>query len=113
MRAGLVTAMKARDKDAVSALRATLAAFDDAEAVAVPEEIGPLPVSEHVAGGAVGLGAAEVARRELTVDDLRRILTAQVTERTAEAGRYESYEQFEAAARLRREADVLRRYLAG
>jgi uncharacterized protein YqeY len=114
MRADLTTAMKARDKDAVAALRTALAAFDNAEAVALPSRAAAPPASsEYVAGTSVGLGSAEVARRELTLDDLHTVLRAQIDERLAEADTYAAHGRPDAADRLRREADVLRTYLAG
>jgi uncharacterized protein YqeY len=119
LRADLTAAMKARDKVVVAVLRTTLAAFDDAEAVP-PPAVGPgagpttgPATSEYVAGTSVGLGSAEVARRELTLDDLYAVLRAQIDERTAGAGTYAAHGQAEAGDRLRREADVLRGYLPG
>ncbi|RIQ18811.1 GatB/YqeY domain-containing protein [Jiangella rhizosphaerae] len=110
LRADLVAAMKARRPEIVSVLRTALAAVDNAEAV---DLTGPAPAvtSEHVAGAHVGLGAADVRRRELSGDDVRAILRAQVTERRTEAGRYDAHGRHEAADRLRREADALASYL--
>lgn len=111
LRADLTNAMKARDKIAVAALRIALAAFDNAEAVPAPP-IGRAPsTSEYVAGTSVGLGSAEVARRELTLEDLYAVLRAQIDERVAEANAYAAHGHAEAGDRLRREADVLRAYL--
>lgn len=109
MRADLKGAMKARDKEAVSALRTALAAFDDAEAVAVP--LPPSSASAYVAGASVGLGSSEVPRLELTVEDLRAIVQSQIAERAAEADTYTAHGQPEAADRLRRQVDLLRGYL--
>ena len=54
--------MKARDRAAVAALRSTLAALDNAQAV----EADVAPVEhEHFAGMAGGLGAGEVPRAAL------------------------------------------------
>lgn len=122
MRAGLTSAMKARDKVTVAALRTALAAFDNAEAVPVPPtpnegsptpSQGPPATSEHVAGTSVGLGSAETDRRALTVDDLHAVLRGQIDERTAEADTYADHGRADAADRLRREADALRAYLPG
>jgi uncharacterized protein YqeY len=114
MRADLTAAMKSRDTDAVSALRTALAAFDDAGAVPAPEPAaGPPATSEYVAGTSVGLGSAEVARRELTMGDLHSVLRAQIDERVAEADTYAAHGKSTAADRIRREADVLRAYLPG
>jgi hypothetical protein len=59
MRQALPEAMRARDRVAVSALRVTLAALDNAEAVPVDEA--------DMRGGAMGgSGAGDVPRRALT-----------------------------------------------
>lgn len=114
LRAGLTAAMKARDKDAVAALRTALAAIDNAEAVPpVPTVAGPAATSESIAGAAVGLRSTEVARRELTPDDLQVVLRAQVDERHTEAATYDGLGRADAAERLRREAAVLETYLPG
>lgn len=113
LRSGLTAAMKARDKDAVAALRTALAAIDDAQAVPLPPVAGPAASGEHVAGAAVGLGSTEVARRELTVDELRGVLRGQIGERVAEAVTYDGLGRADAADRLRREAAVLEAYLSG
>lgn len=113
MRADLTTAMKARDKDAVAALRTALAAIDNAEAVPVPAPAGPAASSEYVAGTSVGLGSAEAARRELTLDDLHTVLRAQIDEGLAEADTYAAHGRPDDADRLRRQAELLRPYLAG
>lgn len=114
MRTDLVTAMKARERDTVSALRTAIAALDNAEAVEVADDphAASRATSEHVAGASVGVGAAETARRTLTADDVRGVLRAQIAERTTEADQYEALGQADAAARLRREADALRPYLS-
>ena len=112
LRADLTTAMKARDKEAVATLRSVLAAFDNAEAVPVPAPAaGPRASSEFVAGTSVGLGSAEAARRELTLDDLHTVLRALVDEGLAEAGTYAAHGRPDDADRLRRQVDFLRAYL--
>lgn len=109
LRADLVTAMKARRTEVVSALRTAIAALDNAEAVSAPD-VPVESVSEHVAGVGVGLGSTERERRALSVDEVRSLLRAQVQERINEAERYDSHGRSEAAERLRREADALRKY---
>lgn len=109
LRADLVVAMKARRPEVVSALRTALAAWDNAEAVTVPK-VQREGGSEHVAGARVGIGAAEVERRVLSVEEVRALLRRQVEERVEEAERYDSHGRHEAAERLRREADALRKY---
>jgi len=110
LRADLLAAMKARQLEAVSALRTALAEIDNAEAVAAPVQDRKL-ASEHIAGASAGVGSTEAARRVLSLEELRALLRAQVSERLAEAGRYDGLGQGEAADRLRREAEVLGKYL--
>ncbi|WP_083707023.1 hypothetical protein [Intrasporangium flavum] len=109
LRAHLTAAMRERDRVAVSAVRTTLAALDNAEAVpldAVAGGPGPVTGSEHVAAAAIGVGAAEVDRRELSEDDERALVAAEVAS-LLEAARHRraagdptEAEDAEAAARL-------------
>jgi uncharacterized protein YqeY len=110
LRADLVAAMKARQREAITALRTAIAAIDNAEAVTAPDRPGPA-MNEHVAGAGVGVGSTEAARRVLSVADLRAILREQIAARRDEADRYDRYGEAGAADRLRREADVLKQYL--
>ena len=110
LRAALVPAMRAKDTVAVSALRSALAAIANAESVdpsAAPVAVRTLASSEHVAGAVVGLGAAEVARRQLSDDDVRRIVVEEVTTRQADAETLERHGASEHAQTLRAEAEVL------
>ena len=110
LRRDLASAMKARDPDAVSALRTVIAAIDNAEAVPVPDE-SPATTSGHVAGARAGLGAAEAARRDLTGSQQQAILSDQITGYTTEADRYEALGHPDAACRLRDQARLLTGYL--
>ncbi|WP_181789701.1 GatB/YqeY domain-containing protein [Streptomyces phytophilus] len=110
MRADLRAAMKARDREVVSALRTALGAIDNAEAVQAPDTPAGQE-SAHVAGATSGVGSAEAARRVLSADDVCALLRAQITERRTEAEVYETAGQAGAAARLHREADALGTYL--
>jgi uncharacterized protein YqeY len=102
--------MKSRDRDAVTALRTTLAAIDNAEAV---ETTGPHAphTSGNTAEAGTGAGSTEVPRRELTTRDVRAILRAQVADRITGAAAYDAHGQTHAADRLRREAATLARYI--
>ena len=112
LRHGLVTALKARDTDALAALRTTIAAIDNAEAVPVPVPDTSRPAtSVHIAGSRSGPGSAEAARRQLSASELRDILRAQITEHTREADRYDALGRADAAERLRRQARTLTAYL--
>jgi uncharacterized protein len=109
LRAGLTTAMKARDQVAVAALRATLGAIDNAEAVSAPSTVdGSLAIEQTP----VGVGAADVARRVLTEEDIAGIVRDAVAEREEAAAGYERSGHGERAERLRAEAALLFTYLA-
>jgi uncharacterized protein len=111
LRDGLKAALKARDNVAVAALRSALAAIDNAEAIPTDQLSDSATGDEHVAGSAVGVGAAEAARRHLTEADLRSIVEAEVRERSAAAQEYEQLGRMDLAERLHAEAEVLSRYL--
>jgi uncharacterized protein YqeY len=109
LRAELLGARKRRDAVAVAALRSALAAIANAEAV--PPSAHPVASSEHVAGAATGLGAAEVPRRVLTPEDVAAILQNEVAERRHAATDYAALGRDAEAQRLRDEAAVLAGYL--
>ncbi len=111
LRRDLTAALKARQPDAVAALRAAIAAIDNAQAVAAPA--GPAPAtSAHVAGASVGAGSAEVPRRRLSDEEARTILGDQVAEYDREAERYRALGRAEAAQRLADQARLLAAYLS-
>ena len=106
LRTALTRAMRDRDRLAAAALRSGLGAIDNAEAV--PDAPATcLPDGSHVAGAVVGLGATEAARRDLSADDVRGIVQAEVDDRRAAADEIERAGRPDRAADLRREADVL------
>jgi uncharacterized protein len=107
LRQGLTAALKARDPDALAALRTAIAAIDNAEAVPVPGRRLPPATSAHIAGARSGPGSTEAARQRLEAGELRDILRGQVAEYTSEADRYDALGQADAAQRLRRRARVL------
>lgn len=115
LRARLRVAMRERDAVATSAVRSALAAIADAEAVApgelAPGALPPAQGSSHVAGAHVGLGAAEVPRRERSEAQRRGVVVAEVAEREDVALEYDALGRGDAATRLRAEADVLRAVL--
>ncbi|WP_200304015.1 hypothetical protein [Streptomyces adelaidensis] len=102
--------MRARDKAAVSALRTTLAALDNAEAVPVDEADSRGPALEL---SPVGAGATEAARRELSEGGVVDIVRAEAGERLEAAARLTAPAHADRAARLRAEAAVLLRFLDG
>lgn len=110
MRQALPEAMRARDKAAVSALRATLAALDNAEAVPVDET--------QLRGSAleqspVGVGVTEAARRELSERGVVDVVRAEAAERLEVAAQLTAPAHADRAARLRAEAVVLLHFLDG
>ncbi|WP_066934470.1 hypothetical protein [Streptomyces sp. NBRC 110611] len=102
--------MRARDKVAVSALRATLAALDNAEAVPVDDGELRGVALEHAP---VGVGVTEAVRRELSERCVVDIVRAEAAERLAVAGQLTAPAHAERAAQLRAEAAVLLRFLDG
>jgi uncharacterized protein YqeY len=97
--------MKARQPDAVAALRSALSAIDNAEAVEAPD---PLPTGEGpIAGAVVGFGATEVPRRVLSAVEETAIVQLEVDERLGAAADYDRLGRAEAAAKLRAQAAVL------
>jgi len=104
LRDALLSARKDRDAARVSALRSALSAIDNAE---TPDEARlDAPSSGAIANAVVGLGAAEVARRELSDEQIRALMVAEIDERLAAARAVETTHA-ERAAGLRVEAKVL------
>ncbi|MFE7712270.1 hypothetical protein ACFU6I_42455 [Streptomyces sp. NPDC057486] len=102
--------MRARDKAAVSALRATLAALDNAEAVPVGEaELRGLALEQSP----VGVGATEAVRRELSERSVVDVVRAEAAERLEVAAQLTTPAHADRAARLRAEAAVLLHFLDG
>ncbi|MYT32656.1 MULTISPECIES: hypothetical protein [unclassified Streptomyces] len=102
--------MRARDRTAVSALRATLAALDNAEAVPVEEvELRAAALEQSP----VGAGATEAARRELSEHRVVDVVRAEAAERLEAAAQLTAPAHADRAARLRAEAAVLIGFLDG
>ncbi|MFD7933958.1 hypothetical protein ACFV4T_05375 [Streptomyces sp. NPDC059755] len=100
--------MRARDKAAVSALRTTLAALDNAEAVPVGEaELRGSALEQSP----VGAGATEAARCELSEQGVLAVVRAEADERLAAAAQLTAPAHAARAALLRAEAAVLLRFL--
>lgn len=111
LRQDLAAALKARDRAATAALRSTIAAIENAEAVD-PGHAGTLPASSsHIAGASAGVGSSDVPRRELTAADLQAIVRREIDDRRRAAREYTELGRTEAADRLSAEADVLARYI--
>lgn len=102
--------MRARDKATVNALRTTLAALDNAEAVPVDEaEMRGLALEQSP----VGVGVTEAARRELSECGVADIVRAEATERLEAAAQLTAPAHGDRVAQLRAEAAVLLRFLDG
>ncbi|MFJ8110805.1 hypothetical protein [Streptomyces sp. NPDC096132] len=100
--------MRARDRVAVSALRSTLAALDNAEAVPLTEaELRGSALEQSP----VGVGATEAARRELSEHGVVDVVRAEAAERLEAAARLTAPAHADRAARLRAEAAVLLGFL--
>jgi uncharacterized protein len=104
LREALLPARKDRDAMRVSALRSALSAIDNAE---TPDGARlDAPSSGKIAGGVVGLGAAEVARRELSDAQIRELVQCEIDELLAAASQIDT-SHTERATALRAEAAVL------
>ena len=105
LRLALASAMKERDTTAVSVLRTSLAAIDNAETVDVPED--PRSREGPISGAVMGHGAGDVARRTLSEGEIMTILDRQLADRNSAAVHYQELGRHEDAARLRREVEIL------
>jgi uncharacterized protein YqeY len=105
LRQALVVAMKGRDSMAIAALRTTLGAIDNAEAVDIPER--PVQTGGPIAGAVVGHGAGEAPRRELSEGQIRALVRGEVADRESAAADYERLGRHDEANRLRTESAVL------
>ena len=105
LRSELLAARKNRNSTHVSALRSALSAIDNAE---TPDEVQlDAPTSGPIANAVVGLGAAEVARRELSDDQVRDLVRAEIDERLTAARQFAAAGHAQRACALRAEAEVL------
>ncbi len=104
LRDALTTAIKSRDRVAAAALRSTLAAIDNAEAVDRPASTDRNLSIESIP---IGAGATEVARRDLTERQVEQIVRAELAERHAAAHAYDQAGQRERADRLHVEINII------
>ncbi|WP_327150424.1 hypothetical protein [Nocardia sp. NBC_01329] len=102
LRSALTGAMKARDRQTVSVLRAVLAAIDNAEAVDIGDHRGGA-----VEAAPIGPGSAEVERRDLDENAIAEIVRAEIADRVSAASGYEAAGCSDRAAVLRAEAATL------
>jgi uncharacterized protein YqeY len=109
LREALSTAMKSRDRTAASALRSTLAAIDNAQAVdttGLPDQSLAIELSPK------GAGAAEIERRALTEAEVEQIVRSELAERESAAAGNDRAGWSDHADRLRHEARVIRDVLS-
>ncbi len=82
LRSRLTVAMRERDREATAVLRSAVAAIENAEAVPVVDlptsTTSASTTSAEVAGSALGVGAAEAARRDLDAAAERAVVLAEV-----------------------------------
>ena len=104
MRADLKAAMAARQSAAVATLRTLIAAIDNSEAPAAPQTA---QTHDFLSG------SAEVARLELSREDIDRILRVEIAEREAAATQMDELGQTTRAADLRAASALTRTYLSG
>jgi uncharacterized protein YqeY len=110
LRDGLRVAMKQRDTVTVAALRAALGTIDNAEAADLSDA--PAIEAGHIAGGVAGLGAGEVARRQLSDGELVELLRHEVARWESTAADCDRVGRDDDAMRLRAEIQALRPFLA-
>lgn len=107
LRARLIAARKSKDTISTSAIRSALSAIDNAETPDVS-----VPRAGAIADSAQGLGAAEVARRSLTEDQIRSLIRAEADERRAAAEQLRSVGHGDRADQVQAEAAVLSELLS-
>jgi hypothetical protein len=112
LRDGLRQAMKAKDRVALAAFRSAMAAVENAATVDGPTVATDVVDDAGIAGSVAGVGAGEVARRELTEADVERIVRSEIADRRDAAPDYERAGQVDRARRLHDEADALAALLA-
>lgn len=112
LRDALPGAMKARDTPSRNAIRSALAAIENAEAVP-SQKSGDAMVtsSDHVAGAAIGVGAAEAQRRELDEEQILEIVSAERNDRLVSAAELRALGQHDRATELETEAAALDAFL--
>lgn len=90
----------------MSACRSASAAIDNARAVPIQDR----PQAGSVQASAVGVGATDVDRRELTEEDMRQLVAAEMQELMETATSLESI-RTDRSAELRAGAEALQRVL--
>lgn len=97
--------MREGDRARVGVIRSTIAALDNATAVAAVEG------GVAIADSAVGAGTTDVARKELSASDMTDVLEAEALEREQAAALYVREGQAEYSESLLREAALIRSFI--
>lgn len=105
LRAALKEAMRGRRPDAVSVLRETLGAIDNAEAA--ESSAAPTAQPGVIAGGVAGVGAGEVARKVLSPEAVNAIIERELQERREAIATFTSLGKTEEVERLTGQLEVL------
>jgi uncharacterized protein len=105
LRADLKAAMLDRRRDDAALIRTLIAATDNAEAVEATAE------QQTESFRKLGDPSGEVARRELSLEDIAAMLEREVASRLEAAAQYRAGGNEIEAARLQGEAQVVRTYL--
>jgi len=110
LRGALREAMRTKQATSLSVIRETLAAIDNAEA----PDLGQAPTAQSnvIAGATSGLGAGDIARRQLGPEEVTSIVTREMQERSDAAATYASLGRASEAVVLDSQADVLHALLA-
>ena len=105
LRDALREAQRTRQQHAVTVIRETLAAIDNAEAA----DTSAAPPVQHgvIAGSVPGLGAGEVPRRVLSPETVIGIIQKEIEERRTAAATYSAHGQHEAAETLKLQLELL------
>ena len=109
LRESLRVAMNARDPIAAAAFRSAMSAVDNAEAVDGAQA--PRPAHGIVGDVRLGVGAGEVARRDLSTLDVLEVFRVEIRDRIAAAAEYQSRGRAAQATRLKAEATALESFL--
>ena len=106
LRQRLSTALRERDKPVAATMRSAIAALENAEAAPAAPGVTPA-TSRHVAGAAIGVGAAEAERLALDDETESAILRGEVDSLLEAAREYESVGHGDRAVEARTAADAL------
>ena len=109
LRSVLREALRTKNTSSLSVIRETLAAIDNAEAADIRHA--PPAQSKVIAGAVDGIGAGDIARRELRPDEVRALVEREMQERRDSAASYASLGRQGEAAVLERQAEVLQSLL--